>query len=116
MSNPRGNLNVRAEADPAGTLVTVAGEVDLNTSPQLRDALLDVVGRGGGRIIIDLSSVGYMDSSGVGTIVEAKRRADRDGAKLVLSGLQERVLSVFQITQLDRFFTIAESLDDAREA
>ena len=55
-----------------------------------------------------------MDSSGVGTIVETKRRADHEGSRLVLTGLQPRVRSVFEITQLTRFLSIAPTLDAAR--
>ena len=68
------------------------------------------------RLILDLTEVGYMDSSGVGTIVEAKRHADRQGGRVVLANLQARVRSVLEITQLDRFFVIAASLEAAREA
>jgi anti-sigma B factor antagonist len=54
-----------------------------------------------------------MDSSGVGTMVEIKRLVERGGGRLVLAGLQPRVRSVFEVTQLDRFFDIAKDINDA---
>ena len=93
------------------------GEVDLRSSPELRKRLSELVeGRTPRLVILDLSGVEYVDSSGVGTIVELKRRALRTGGDVVLVGLQPRVRSVFEITRLDKFFKIAQSIDEARQA
>jgi anti-sigma B factor antagonist len=116
MSAEGHNLEVRAEREPHVTILHLSGEVDLRTSPQLRGTLLGVIDEKPGRIILDLSGVSYVDSSGVGTIVELKRRAMRHKSKVVLVGLQERVRSVLEITRLDKFFDITSSIDEAREA
>lgn len=109
---PRIQVSVRHEADAA--IVRVQGEVDLRTSPELRGAFLELLEQRPGRIIVDLSDVHYVDSSGVGTIVELKRRAMRDRSEVILVGLQPRVRSLFEITRLEQFFTIAASVDEAR--
>lgn len=111
------SFTVRTETQDSSRIVRISGEVDLKTSPQLRDELLAVVVAGEQqRIVVDLSDVRYMDSSGVGTIVEAKRRADKHGNRIILAGLQARVRSVFEITQLDKFFTITASVEEALAA
>jgi anti-sigma B factor antagonist len=94
-------------------VVRAAGEVDLRTSPQLREVLLKVAQSKPKRLIIDLSDVDYMDSSGVGTMVEVKRLIERAGGRLILVALQPRVRSVFEVTQLERFFDIANNINDA---
>jgi anti-sigma B factor antagonist len=94
-------------------VVRVRGEVDLRSSPHLRDAVLEAGSARPRRLIVDLSQVGHMDSSGVGTLVYLKRELERAGGKIVLAGLQERVRSVLEITQLERFFTIAATVDEA---
>jgi anti-sigma B factor antagonist len=93
-------------------VVRLSGEVDLRSSPQLRNVLLDVLAAKPRRLIVDLAQVGYMDSSGVGTLVEIKRLIERGAGQIVLAGLQPRVRSVFEITQLDKFFRIAASVDE----
>ncbi|MBU0616852.1 MAG: STAS domain-containing protein [Planctomycetes bacterium] len=115
MSAEGHNLDVRAEREPEVTILYLCGEVDLRTAPQLRGTFLDLVDEKPARIILDLSGVSYVDSSGVGTIVELKRRAMRHKSKVVLVGLQERVRSVFEITRLNKFFDITHSIDEARE-
>lgn len=97
-------------------LVRVAGEIDLNSSPAFRTGLLSLLERKSQLIILDLTGVTYVDSSGVGTIVEMKRRADRGGTKVVLFGLQPRVRSIFEITRLDKFLAIVGTLEEAKSA
>lgn len=58
------------------------------------------------RLVIDLSGVPYMDSSGVATLVEALQAARKSGAKLVLCGLTPRVRSILEISRLDTVFSI----------
>jgi len=111
-----GRIVIDAQPESAALVLRVSGEVDMHTSPQMRQALQDALAARPARLILDLTEVGYMDSSGVGTIVEAKRHADRQGGRVVLANLQARVRSVLEITQLDRFFVIAASLEAAREA
>ena len=108
-------LKIGTTVDGDTRLVALTGEVDLNTSPQLRARLHEIIEAGFGRLIIDLAGVAYMDSSGVGTLVEFKRKVERQGGSVVLARPQARVRSVFEITQLDKFFTIVASVDEARE-
>ncbi len=114
-TGPQGLL-IEATRDPAGVLVRVCGEIDMHTSPLLRRKLQDTLELARPRLILDLREVSYIDSSGVGTIVEIKRRADRNGSTTVLVGLQPRVRNLFEITRLSSFFRIVDSPDQARDA
>jgi anti-sigma B factor antagonist len=99
-----------------GTLVVLSGDVDLHHSPALHAALVEVASNRPKRLMLDLSGVPYMDSSGVGTLVEVFRRVTAYKGKMVLFGLNPRVRSVFEITKLDRFFTICENEEQAVRA
>lgn len=90
------------------TVVRVAGELDLHTSPQLRDHVLSMVGDAPGpRLALDLTDVGFLDSSSLGMLVTLlKRIRERDG-DLRLVGVGGSPMKVFTLTGLDRVFEIA---------
>jgi len=98
------------------TIVRLKGDVDLHHSPNLHATLVDIAGERPKRLVLDLSDVPYMDSSGIGTFVEIFRRVSAYKGKMVLFGLNDRVRSVFEITKLDRFFTICHSEEEAARA
>lgn len=114
MNSEPTQLRIRTTREAQQTVVQLEGEIDLRSSPDLRSTLLELIDRAPGRVIVDLSGIAYMDSSGVGTLVEMKRRLERNGGRLILAALQPRVRSVFEITRLDKFFTIADSVEEAR--
>ena len=93
-------------------VITVSGEVDLATSPELDVAIIGALESGTQSLVIDLSDVSFMDSSGLGVIVRGLKRcreADKD-LDLVISN--ERVLKVFGITGLDQVIPIHASIED----
>lgn len=102
--------------DPETTVVVLAGEVDMHQSPTLHAALIEVAAGRPKRLILNLSDVQYMDSSGVGTLVELLRRVNSYKGKLALVGLTDRVRSVFEITKLDKFFSIHSTEAQAANA
>ncbi len=97
------------------TVVTLSGDIDLHHAPALHSALLDVSEARPRRIIIDLTEVPYMDSSGVGTLVYILRRVNTYQGKMALVGMNSRVRSVFEITKLDQFFTIRATEAEAMQ-
>lgn len=107
------DLPIDIETRDGATIVRPDGEVDLARSPTLRSTLGEVIAGGVGRLVLDLSKVDYMDSSGVATLVEALQQCRTRQTTLVLSGLQDRVRSVFEIAKLDAVFTIRTDLDSA---
>ena len=109
-----GITDVRTEG--VATIVSLAGEIDLAHSPRIHRELVHLCDGRPERIILDLTAVGYMDSSGVGTLVEVYRRVQGYGGRLVLAGAQDKVRSIFEIAQLDRIFTFCNTLAEALEA
>lgn len=98
------------------TVVSLSGDVDLHQSPALHAALVQVAGDRPKRLVLDLSAVPYIDSSGIGTFVEVFRRVNGYKGKMIFFGLSDRVRSVFEITKLDKFFTICQTEADAVRA
>ncbi len=97
-------------------VVTPEGDIDLSRSPGLRTTLREAQAKKPTRLVVDLSAVDYMDSSGVATLVEALQIARRSNTKMILCGLKERVRSIFEIARLDTVFTITDSCDAAMSA
>ncbi len=94
-------------------VVQAAGEIDLNCSLEFQQALLNLLDQHPQRIVINLSDVSYMDSSGVASLVKLLSRVRRGGATLHLVGLRDRVRSVFEITRLDSVFDIFATEEEA---
>jgi len=108
---PRLIQNIDRDGDKA--TLYLAGDVDLNSSPELRQALRQVMGRRPRTTVVDLTRVAYMDSSGLATPVEAYKRSAEYGGKLQLVGLTPRVRAVFEISQLDKVFDIVPDAEEA---
>jgi anti-sigma B factor antagonist len=107
---------VKAEPKDGAVVIAPEGDIDLSRSPTLRSTLRDAQAKKPGRLVVDLSAVDYMDSSGVATLVEALQIARRNNTKMVLCGMKDRVRSIFEIARLDTVFTIADSRDAALTA
>jgi anti-sigma B factor antagonist len=94
-------------------IVEPRGEIDVLTAPKLGRRLLSLVDEGKTRLVVDLSRVTFMDSTGIGVLLNALRRAAwRDGG-LVLVCPTERVLRPFQVTGLVSHMRIARSRAEA---
>ena len=94
-------------------VVEAAGEIDLRRSVAFQQRLLGLLDEKPQVLVIDLSDVGYMDSSGVATLVKVFSRANRTGTDLRLCGLSDRVRSLFEITRLDSVFSIYPDRQEA---
>ena len=92
-------------------VLTVDGELDLSTSPELRDALM-ALGTDHQRIAIDLRAVTFMDSTALGVIVAAMKRARERGGELALVGPNGSPRKVLSITARDQIVPIVEDPDD----
>ena len=94
-------------------LASVSGEVDVYSAPALRDGLSDLLATGSS-VIVDLTEVGFLDSTGLGALVAARKVAEDNGAQLPLVCTKERILKLFTITGLDGVFAIHETVADAQ--
>lgn len=97
----------------SGTVVRLHGDIDLHRSPGLHECLVDICGEGPVRLILDMSKVNYIDSSGVGSLVDIYRRLKRSKNAFVLVAPGPRVMSVLEITRLDKFFAIVNTQEEA---
>lgn len=95
------------------TVVQVVGEVDVYTASVLREKLADLIDADHTDLIVDLTGVGFLDSTGLGVLVGALKKVRGFGGRLVLVIDQEKVMKVFRITALTQVFTIHDSLEAA---
>jgi anti-sigma B factor antagonist len=94
------------------SIVVLKGDVDLESSPAARDILLRSVD-GAGKVLVDLSSVTYIDSSGVASLVEALQAAKRNGGKFALVAASDPTRRVLELARLDKVFTMYATVDEA---
>ena len=105
------SFQVSSEKRAEATVLTPRGDIDMSCSPHFREALRQAQESRPTRLVVDMSGVGYMDSSGLATLVEAMKMTRSGGTKLVLSGLSDRVKAIFEIARLEKYFTITPSVD-----
>ena len=105
------SLNHRREGE--WTVLEVAGEVDVYTAPKLRERLVGLVGDGHHHIIVDMTKVDFLDSTGLGVLVGGLKRIRSHEGSLALVCNAERILKIFRITGLTKVFPIHDTLDEA---
>ena len=94
-----------------GVLVfQVNGEINISTSPELKKQFEKQPLK---KIVVDLEKVNYIDSSGLATLVEILKKTKTQGGSLGLSGLSDKVKSLFEITKLDKLFVILHTQAEA---
>ncbi len=97
------NHQVRTQGETS--VVRFEGDVDLEHSPVARRVLLDCV-EAGRHVVVDMSAVAYIDSSGIASLVEALQGARRRGTRFTLAAVSPAALRIFQLARLDKVFTI----------
>lgn len=109
-------ITIRENTEPGAIIVAPESDVDMSRSPALRTALRGALERKPPRLVIDLAGVGYMDSSGLATLVEAMRTAKTSSTPMVLCGMNEKVRAIFEIARLHQFFKIVDNVDAALDS
>jgi anti-sigma B factor antagonist len=97
-------------------VLPLEGEIDLHVSPTIAGALAKMLEKKPKKVVVDLSRVSYIDSSGLAVLIEATQNVQEYGGKLALTGLQETVRTIFEIARLDQFFHIFPDVDAALAA
>ena len=98
------------------SVLEVGGEVDVYTAPRLRERLVELVEQGAKHVVVDLSRVEFLDSTGLGVLVGALKRLRAVGGTLGLVCSHERLLKIFRITALDRVFALYGTVEAATAA
>ena len=106
-------MDINVKRDGKRSVVEVTGDIDLYTSPKLRQTVLELFRqRGQETVIVDLSGVQYVDSSGIASLVEGLQEAKKIDARFVLAGLNEAPRHVLELTRLLAVFEIADSAEE----
>ncbi len=103
-------MEVKATQQDGVTVIQVTGEININTSPDLRKLFEK---QGSKKIVVDLEKVTYIDSSGLATLVEILKKTKTQGGSLGLSAMSDKVKSLFEITKLDKLFSIFPNQQEA---
>jgi len=96
-------------------VVDVCGEVDMHNSPEVRKVLQRLVQARQSLIVVNLSELAYIDSSGLATLVECLQGTIRNDTEFRLVGLNPRIESIFKLARLEKVFEICEGAKEALE-
>ena len=105
------HLETRQEGDVA--VVAASGEVDVFTAPGLDAAITDELAAGHVRLVIDLSRVTFLDSTGLGVLVKGLKGAREGGGTMHLVVSSDRIRKIFEVTGLDAAMPLFDTVNDA---
>ena len=110
------NFDIKTEqlSDDA-YVISLAGEVDLYTAPEFKQQLLDVIGQGAKKVVVDFSDTTFIDSTTLGVLVGGVKRLRTNDGQLTLVCSDRNITKIFEITGLDRVFTIYPTREEAVE-
>ena len=114
--NERAQIGITSERlDDDSGLVSISGESDLYTAPQLKGEVLRLIGGGSNRLIVDLTRTSFVDSATLGVLLGGLKRLRPKGGEIVLVIADPNIRKIFEITLLDRVFPIVDTLPEALE-
>lgn len=106
-------MNITTDKKNDVTICHVDGEINITTSPQLRKTFDEFIHNNTAKIIVDFSSVSYIDSSGLATFIELFQRLKKNGGKFRIYNMNQKVRNIFEVTKLHKIFEIFDTLDAA---
>ena len=98
-------MKISSRRVDTATILDVSGNIDMSNSPEVRKVLLREI-RENGVVVVNLTRVGYSDSSGVASLVERLKASRESGSRLVLFGLSDSAREVLKISRLLNLFEI----------
>jgi anti-sigma B factor antagonist len=99
-------MDIEVSQTSGVTLVMPQDDLDMGTADLMKRTLAGLIEKGQSRLVLDLTKVSYIDSSGLGALVAAMKQARAAGGNLKLCGLQEDVRSIFEMTRLIKVMTV----------
>jgi len=103
-------MSFSVRRDPKGVLVvTVDGQLIVGNRQELKQKITDALESGERKFLIDFTTTGYIDSSGLGVLVSLSRKIREADGELRIAGLNEDLRTLFELTKLDSLFNIADS-------
>ena len=106
-------MAVKTESKNGLTICRVEGDIDIACSPDLKKVFDKLISQKTPKIVIELSKVSYVDSSGLATLVGILKNMRSYGGKMRLAGMSPKIKSLFEITKLDKLFEIMASEEEA---
>lgn len=103
-------FRTRVREERGMPVVELEGEVDLSTSPQFKETVYRLIDSGKRDIVVDLDGLDFMDSTGLGVLVAVLKRTSMEGGRVRLVCSKRSILKVFQVTGLDKVFSIYDNL------
>jgi anti-sigma B factor antagonist len=101
------NFDIKTEQlDDESYVISLAGEVDLYTAPEFKQQLLEVISQGARKVVVDFSDTTFIDSTTLGVLVGGVKRLRSNDGQLSLVCSDRNITKIFEITGLDRVFTI----------
>ena len=97
-------------------VLPLKGEIDLHVSPEIAVSLAGVAATRPAHIVVDLTKVTYVDSSGLAALIQGMQDVREYGGKFAIVGIQEDVRPIFEMARLDQVFQIFPDLDSALAA
>jgi len=104
---------IKTEVKGGLMICRVEGDIDISCSPDLKKAFDKLISQKTPKIVIELSKVGYVDSSGLATLVGILKNMRSYGGKMRLAGMSSKIKSLFEITKLDKLFEIMANEEEA---
>ena len=106
-------MAVKIESKGGLTVCHVDGEIDINSSPQIKKSFDKLISSKTPKIVINLTKVTYVDSSGLATLVEILKNMKSYGGRMRLAGMSSKIKSLFEITKLEKLFEIIADEESA---
>jgi anti-sigma B factor antagonist len=109
------DFGVETIEDDRVAVIAVHGQADLHTAPELRTAITGAIDGGANGVVVDLSEATFVDSMTLGVLLGAVKRLRPSGGKVTIVCVDPHVRRIFEITLLDRVFSIHADRDEARD-
>ena len=91
-------------------------KLDTIVAPELKSEFVKINAEGVKNVVLDLSSVKYIDSSGLSSVLVANRLCDNSNGKLIITGVTDHVMKLLKISQLDSVLTLLKTIEEARDS
>lgn len=105
-------FRIEERVDEGVAVITVVGEIDVATAPQLRESLHRVIARGQSTVVLDMLAVTFLDSTALGVLVGGLKRCRELGGELHVVVADARIRKIFEITGLNKVFPLAAALTE----
>jgi anti-sigma B factor antagonist len=102
------NINIELDEERNIWVVVPQGEIDIYTSPQLKDKLIEMLNDKNIDILIDGKDLDYVDSTGLGALISILKKVRENGKKIYMENIKPNIRKLFDITDLDKVFVIKE--------